>query len=204
MKSIAFVDMEVNPNTQKILDIGCIKNDGSTFHAPSVPNFISFLQGTAFVCGHNIIHHDLKYLQQTLHQAVFKSENIIDILFISPLLFPSKPYHKLLKDDKLQTDEINNPLNDAIKAKDLFYDELSAFNALPIRFKQIYFALLHDKPTFSAFFAYTGFIWAEPKLEEHIKEAFKDAICYDSNLSEFIHKYPIELACCLAYIQSKF
>ena len=206
MKSIVFVDIEVNPNSQKILDIGCIKNDGSTFHAPSIPNFIGFVKDAEFVCGHNIIHHDLKYLQQALNQAVYKPEKVIDTLFISPLLFPSKPYHKLLKDDKLQTDEINNPLNDAIKAKDLFYDELAAFNALPIRFKQIYFALLHDKPTFSAFFAYTGFIWAEPKLEENIREIFYDHICEAANLSEFIHKYPIELAYCLALIncQSKY
>jgi ATP-dependent DNA helicase RecQ len=33
-----------------------------------------------------------------------KTGKIIDILFLSPLLFPTKPYHRLLKDDKLQTD----------------------------------------------------------------------------------------------------
>ncbi len=46
--------------------------------------------------------------------------NVIDTLFFSPLLFPAKPYHSLLKDDKLQTEEMNNPLNDAIKAKRSF------------------------------------------------------------------------------------
>jgi len=35
--------------------------------------------------------------------------------------------HKLLKDDKLQTEDTNNPLNDSIKAKDLFFDEIAAF-----------------------------------------------------------------------------
>ena len=52
----------------------------------------------------------------------------IDTLSLSPLLFPSKPYHALVKDDKLQVDELNNPLNDAIKARDLFFDELKLFH----------------------------------------------------------------------------
>jgi len=34
--------------------------------------------------------------------------------------------HKLLKDDKLQTEDTNNPINDSIKAKDLFFDEIAA------------------------------------------------------------------------------
>ena len=54
----------------------------------------------------------------------------IDTLYLSPLLFPHRPYHALLKDDKLQTDELNNPLNDSIKAMQLFYDEVNAFHAL--------------------------------------------------------------------------
>ena len=36
-------------------------------------------------------------------------------------------YHRLLKDDKLQVEELNNPVNDSQKAKDLFFDEVNAF-----------------------------------------------------------------------------
>ena len=62
--------------------------------------------------------------------------DVIDTLYLSPLLFPTKPYHKLLKDDKLQTDELNNPLNDSIKAKDLFHDEVAAFTQADPALKQ--------------------------------------------------------------------
>lgn len=67
-----------------------------------------------------------------------KSRKVIDTLFLSPLLFPAKPYHSLLKDDKIQTEEMNNPLNDAIKARDLFYDEVEAFKNIDEELKQIF------------------------------------------------------------------
>ena len=40
-------------------------------------------------------------------------------------MFPNKPYHKLVKDDKIDNDDVNNPLSDSIKCKDLYYDEVS-------------------------------------------------------------------------------
>src|SRR5690348_8949370 len=119
MNSIAFIDIEVEPKSRKILDIGSIKGDGSTFHKTSVAEFIQFLNGIQFICGHNIFNHDIKFIGKTLTDAGVSAENIIDTLFLSPLLFPTKPYHALLKDDKLQSEDTNNPLNDSIKAKDL-------------------------------------------------------------------------------------
>lgn len=127
MRSIAFIDTEIEPNSRRILDIGSIKGDGSSFHSNSVADLIKFLHGSQYVCGHNIFNHDLKYIQHAINAAEISDSNSIDTLFLSPLLFPTKPYHALLKDDKLQTDDTNNPLNDSIKAKDLFFDEVSAF-----------------------------------------------------------------------------
>ena len=90
-------------------------------------DFAKFLYGSEYVCGHNIFNHDLKYIQNALIDAGLDDTNIIDTLFLSPLLFPAKPYHKLLKDDKLQTEDTNNPLNDSIQVKDLFFDRLVPF-----------------------------------------------------------------------------
>ena len=53
-------------------------------------------------------------------------------------------YHALLKDDKLQTEDINNPLNDSKKAMDLFFNEVTAFQLTDNRLKQIFYALLND------------------------------------------------------------
>jgi len=38
---------------------------------------------------------------------ILKKFNYIDTLHLSPLIFPQKPYHKLIKDEKLQSDQIN-------------------------------------------------------------------------------------------------
>ena len=72
------------------------------------------MQNLQFLCGHNIIDHDAKYIE------VPGNAKLLDTLYLSPLMFPNKPYQRLLKDDKLLSDELNNPLNDAIKAKELF------------------------------------------------------------------------------------
>ena len=101
MNSIAFIDTEIELETQKILDIGGVKDNGSFFHSKAITDFTAFLAGTQFVCGHNIFNHDLKYISSLLQQYGIHAVNAIDTLYLSPLLFPTKPYHALLKDDKM-------------------------------------------------------------------------------------------------------
>lgn len=201
MSLIAFIDTEIDAKSQKLLDIGCIKDDGSILHKNSIPDLIRFIVGVPFVCGHNILNHDIKYIGRELSNAGVKA--VVDTLYLSPLLFPTKPYHALLKDDKLQTDELNNPLNDAIKAKDLFYDELSAFKLMDIDLQEILYFLLKDKREFRAFF---HFISYQPhyseSLESIIRRRFKDEICENVSLSKIISEQPIELAYCLSLINS--
>lgn len=114
----------------------------------------SSILGADFLCGHNIIRHDLSYLRNALQgkrsDLLPGNHKVIDTLFWSPLMFPQRPYPKLVKDDKLQTGELNNPLNDAIKARDLFYDEDAAFRALPHPLKRIYYALLRAADGYAA------------------------------------------------------
>jgi ATP-dependent DNA helicase RecQ len=135
MKPITFFDIEVDPNYQKILDIGSVKSDDSKFHSNLIKDFESFVSGSEFICGHNIIKHDLHFLSKISSSFSNIHYKVIDTLYLSPLLFPTKPYHRLLKDDKIQTDELNNPVNDSLKAKDLFYDEVTAFGKLDEPFK---------------------------------------------------------------------
>ena len=45
MNSIAFIDTEIEPKSRKILDIGGVKDNGSSFHSNSIADFISFLKG---------------------------------------------------------------------------------------------------------------------------------------------------------------
>lgn len=200
MKSIAFVDIEIEPKSRKILDLGSIKDNGNSFHANSIADFIKFLNGTEFICGHNILNHDLLYIEKAISDAKINSANIIDTLFLSPLLFPTKPYHALLKDDKLQTEDTNNPLNDSIKAKDLFFDEVSIFNQEEEKLKQIFYMLLNDKREFHSFFRFIEYKSSETDIEKVIREKFQSLICENTNLTKIISEHPIELAYCLAVI----
>ncbi|PTB97276.1 RecQ family ATP-dependent DNA helicase [Marivirga lumbricoides] len=202
MKSIAFIDTEIEPRSGRILDIGSVKGDGSSFHKASITEFIQFLNGTQFICGHNIFNHDIKYVGKALTDVGINSSNIIDTLFLSPLLFPTRPYHALLKDDKLQSEEINNPLNDSIKAKDLFNDEISAFHQTDEILKQIFFLLLNDKREFYSFFRFIAYQSETINLEELIRQKFENEICKQVDLSSIISEHPIELAYCLSLVSS--
>ena len=202
MKNITFIDTEIDPTKRKILDIGSIKSDGSYFHKASVTDWIHFLKDTQFVCGHNIIHHDLKYVGHRISDLGIGSDQIIDTLFLSPLLFPTKPYHALVKDDKLQTDELNNPLNDAVKSKDLFYDEVAAFHQLNTDLKQIFYLLLHEKIEFKGFFRFIDFESESTQTEILIEKIFDGYVCYNKNLTGIIMQKPIELAYALSLIHS--
>ncbi len=73
MNTIAFIDTEVDPTSGKILDIGSVKNNGSYFHSASIKDFIHFLNGTKFVCGHNILKHDIKYVGEAIEKVGINS-----------------------------------------------------------------------------------------------------------------------------------
>ena len=201
MRNIAFIDTEVDVKSKKILDIGGITDKGLQFHSNSTAELLDFINRTYYVCGHNIINHDLPYIEKLVNQDASKIKTI-DTLFLSPLLFPSKPYHALLKDDKLQTDELNNPLNDAIKAKDLFYDEVEAFREIDTDLKQIYFALLGDKKEFMGFFHFINYSSSDNNTISLIQKRFSDKICHNIQLDKLIIENSIELTYCLALINS--
>lgn len=200
LSGITFIDIEVGWHDKKIHDFGAFKEkENSTFHSSSKQDFIHFVADAEYLCGHNIIHHDLQYLKENNEIRRKKS---IDTLYLSPLLFPKKPYHNLLKDDKLQIDELNNPLNDCEKARNLFYDEVNAFHSLSSELKDIYYGLLHTITEFSAFFEYLNFTPFTQNIEMQIFNSFHQKICCHAPVKEFIEKNPVELAYALALIST--
>ena len=201
-RSVAFIDTEIDPKNQRILDIGAIKDNGGSFHKTSIAEFTRFIAGTEFICGHNILNHDIKYIGKAVIDAGISPKNIIDTLFLSPLLFPTNPYHSLLKDDKLQSEDINNPLNDSIKAKDLFYDEITAFSQADETLKPIFYLLLKGRKEFSAFFHFIAYTTPDWDIENLIRRKFKSEICEHIDLKKIITERPIELAYCLSLIHS--
>jgi len=202
MDSIAFIDTEIEPRSGKILDLGGVRNNGERFHQGSVKDFVTFLHGVQYVGGHNLIRHDWQYVGATLEAAGLSPDRLIDTLYLSPLLFPTKPYHALLKDDKLQTEELNNPLNDALKARELFQDEVGAFYRLDEVMRRIFYGLLRDQKEFKGFFIFVNYRSPIDDLQGLIRERFQNEICEQVELRRSIADHPIALAYALSLIDS--
>lgn len=195
----AFVDVEVGLKDKRIHDIGILRWDGAKYHSADKRAAISFLEDVDFVCGHNVIHHDMKYL---LGDEVQRWQ-LVDTLYVSPLLFPERPYHHLLKDDKLMNEQMNNPVNDCEKACDLLMDEIAKWEALPVAQRFIYATLLHDVTEFAGFLAMVDAETCdETTLLEHIRTAYEGRICRHADLAAIIEQQPVELAFALALIST--
>ena len=194
----AVVDIEVGISDKRIHDIGAYRYDGAIYHKVSKNEIYDFLNGVEYVCGHNIIHHDAKYLfDESPSQWV-----MVDTLYLSPLLFPERPYHRLVKDDKLLSDQVNNPVNDCEKARDLLFDEISKWSTLPIAKQRIFVSLLRGKPEFEGFFKMVAFTDVADDLPSLIREFYNGRICSNADIGLFVEKFPCELAYALALIDT--
>jgi len=194
----AIVDVEIGLKDHKIHDIGALKHDDTTFHKASKEELFIFLNNIDYICGHNIIHHDAKYL--------FAGDTcrwiLVDTLYISPLLFPDRPYHRLVKDDKLICEQMNNPVNDCRKAKDLLQDEIECWYSLPKEKRIIFASLLKNKKEFEGFLSMVSAEHINKGIPELIKEIYAGKICRHANLDMLINQYPIGLAYALALIDT--
>lgn len=195
----AFVDVEVGMKDRAIHDIGAIRYDGQTFHRASIDELLGFITDIDYICGHNIIHHDAKYL--------FKDRPIrqllVDTLYISPLMFPERPYHRLVKDDKLQVEQLNNPVNDCEKARDLLFDEISHWKSLPDEKQKIFASLLKGKEEFDGFLSMVGARCVEySELPDLINRFYENKICSNVDITTLIRSHSCELAYALALIDT--
>lgn len=194
----AIVDVEIGLKDHKIHDIGALRYDGATFHKASKRELLEFLNDVDYLCGHNIIHHDARYL--------FAKETclwlLVDTLYVSPLLFPERPYHRLLKDDKLISEQMNNPVNDCEKAKDLLLDEIAHWNALPNEKRKLFASLLKGQKEFEGFLCMVGAEYVTQGLVELITSLYAGKICQHSEIEMLIRQYPCELAYALALIDT--
>lgn len=86
-----------------------------------------FAQNADFILGHNIILHDLPFLQKLKRTVKVFRKPVIDTLFLSPLAFPANPYHRLVKDYQIVRDSVNNPVKDAILAGRVFVEQWDVF-----------------------------------------------------------------------------
>ncbi len=203
---LVFFDVETTVQSRRLQDIGALKPDGSTLHTDSRTAFADFVRGEKYICGHNIFSHDLLYVQDEMPAG----EHVcIDTLPYSVLLFPRKPFHPLVKDDKLVSEERNNPLLDARRAMDLFFDEVEAFMRLSRNMQEILYTLLQGQAHFSGFLEYLAECrdlvcerLPEDRCADAIREALHGRICESAALDILIRDRPVALAFCVTMIAS--
>src|SRR6056297_3255502 len=200
MKKITFLDCEINPKSKQIIDIGALSST-NILHSDSIAKLLEFVKEADYLCGHNIINHDLKIIKKTTKISVLENYKIIDTLYLSPLFYPTKIYHNLLKNDKLCSDELNNPVNDSKKARQLFHREIEAFEKLPSALQTIFYDLLKNQAVFQYFFDFTAFEYpSENDIHQYIHNYFETKICKNAPVEKIAAENPVELAYCLALI----
>ena len=196
-RGIVFVDLEVGIDDRRIRDVGAVRGDGAILHSSDLSSVRQFLENAAVLCGHNIVRHDMQFLAPVLDG---RSYTLVDTLHWSPLLFPERPYHALLKDDKLRKDELNNPVSDAKKAQSLYEDEVAAFLALDEDMQGIYEGLLHGVEEFKGFLSLNSSRRLSCPVEEAVFRRYGVRICSHANVAALVRCYPVELAYALALI----
>ncbi|MEX0332157.1 MAG: RecQ family ATP-dependent DNA helicase [Puniceicoccaceae bacterium] len=126
-----FIDLETTLDG-KIREVGYCYGDErqigkSTKERKQVFSRLGEIAGQArFVGGHNILWHDLPVIADTKSCPNLLELPVLDTLLLSPLAFPQKPYHRLIKNDKLVTASKSNPLNDAEASRQIAEDALQA------------------------------------------------------------------------------
>lgn len=194
---IAYVDVEVGANDRKIHDIGALRDDDSTFHQSGKKGLMEFLDGIDYLCGHNIVKHDARYIFGNDGECPWI---LVDTLYMSPILFPERPYHRLVKDYKLVSEQMNNPVADCRLTRELLQDEIDAWNALPEGKRLVFATLLRGKPEFDGFLRVVKAQYAAEGATDLIKKHYEGEICGNADIDFLIERYPCELAYALALI----
>ena len=153
VESCLLLDLETD-QSNRILKIGAklgartFVRSGTFDQAQAVADLDRFGQGACCLVGHNLVRHDCRILQEANATLDLHSLPVIDTLFLSPICFPENPYHHLVKDYKLVSGSVNDPVDDARLSGLLLTDELNALRgmaeAAPGVFQCLKFLLAED------------------------------------------------------------
>lgn len=202
VNKILYIDIETTKQG-KIKDVGALFN-GQELHESQLTKLESWIEQSEYICGHNIVAHDIPLLESVLGNDIFKNKKVVDTLLWSPLLFSDNPYHKLVKGYKIVNDsDYNNPLSDCKLTKQLLIDELNRFNELDINIKEIYASLLSKSNAYSGFLDLINYQTNNRFDTDSIEVLFKNKICDSANISQLTNENPIELAYAFSLINTK-
>lgn len=201
--NIFFIDLEVTKHTKKVDRAGYLyspKNIQENSTSLSVLKSVLNETQPKYICGHNFLDHDQKFLEHTGIFYLLKGTKIIDSFLVSMLLFPDKSSHKLTKPYKIDVHIENNPLEDCKATQALLFHCIEQFNSLKEEIQKALHALLHDEIEFSGFFDYLDI--SDSHLD--IANLFVPLINADKqSVNELLNKNPIEMAILLVYLHTR-
>jgi ATP-dependent DNA helicase RecQ len=199
-----YFDLETDRDGTKVLDVGAVQGLRE-YHRNDWNGLQQWAGSPTVICGHNIVDFDLPLLERKYKATPFPNAKRCDTLLLSPLLFAQKPYHKLIKDYKLNNeDTVNDPVADSKLSRDLLAEEVDAFACLPAKVKAIYFLLLHKLPGFDGFFDRAAYNYEADATAVNLllREQLYGQYCSTANLQYLITTYPVELAYAIALMQA--
>jgi ATP-dependent DNA helicase RecQ len=102
-----------------------------------------FAAGAECIIGHNLLLHDRAVLERLDPALALLRLPVIDTLWLSPICFPENPYHRLVKDYKLVSESLNDPVADARLAGTLLSEEVASLRGVAKAAPDV-FRCLHD------------------------------------------------------------
>lgn len=129
------LDLETT-QTGKILKIGAALGDrvffrtGTFNQTAALRDLNQFAAEAKIIAGHNLLLHDLAVLEELDPPRAFLQLPLIDTLWLSPICFPENPYHRLVKDYKLVSESLNDPVADARLAAMLLEEEMASLRGM--------------------------------------------------------------------------
>ncbi|SMN00051.1 ATP-dependent DNA helicase RecQ [uncultured Candidatus Thioglobus sp.] len=198
--TIAFLDIEVVTSNGKIDNLGYL-SDKSAFESTSISRVkeACLNDDINFICGHNFIDHDKKFLAKTGFNPIFEKVEIIDTLYLSMLLCTNKRTHKLDKPYKdTQINIENQPLGDSEQTKALFDSLNQLFDKLDEDIKSVFYQLLKDDLHFSGFFIYKDYQFKSIDVYQQIQSFIEiDKAQY----LDIEKQFPIEIAFIISFLR---
>ena len=122
------LDLETGP-TGEIHKIGAVYQDRSfrregRFEThTALAELDVFARDAELVLGHNLLGHDLHSLRALSPALTLLKRHVVDTLFLSPLVFPENPYHRLVKNYKLVRATTADPVADCQLAAQVFSEQ---------------------------------------------------------------------------------
>ena len=144
-ESILFFDLESDLEG-RIFELGAVLGVRPPLRASTtkavreaLPHLRTWADEATLVCGHNALDHDFPLLARTSFGKIPTAKRV-DTLLLSPLAFPKKPYHALVKEGKLVSESKNDPVKDSNCCAKVLTECMQEFATLPERERQFYIA----------------------------------------------------------------